>query len=427
LKEGSGVVCATWAESVPLCGIDSAHVVLLDEFASPGDVKSSSAAVEAARVATHRVATHRVATHRAATHRGATHRTRVRPRGPLGSRAMPRIPLSAAPLIAGAALLIAAPGALAAKKTTDVSVMTRNVFLGADLPPLAVAQQGADFEQKAGAMLAEVTAGDPNGRMKLIGREIARAKPDLVGLQEVSLWRTGVKNDPAVATDVRFDFLGAIRKELAARHVHYRVVAKRYGFNVEGPTDQGVDVRLSLGDAVLARKGVKVKHSRSGLFTNQLHFNTNALGDVNVNRSWNALDATVRGARIHLVNAHLEAYSPDIRLAQAKELVKGPLKSKRPTILVGDLNSGPDLDKPADRPPYQAIAKAGFKPRRTAKSSCCFTALDGDAGWDHNVDWIMSKPGLKLLRSSITGREKTPTGFHPADHGGVVSVLRVKR
>jgi hypothetical protein len=33
-----------WAESVPLCGIDSAHVVLLDEFASPGDLKSSSAA-----------------------------------------------------------------------------------------------------------------------------------------------------------------------------------------------------------------------------------------------------------------------------------------------------------------------------------------------------------------------------------------------
>jgi endonuclease/exonuclease/phosphatase family metal-dependent hydrolase len=340
---------------------------------------------------------------------------------------MLRNPLRAVPLLAGAVLLVAAPGALAAKKTTNVSVMTRNVFLGADLPPLAVAQPGADFEQKAGAMLAEVTAGDPNGRMRLVGREIAKARPDIVGLQEVSLWRTGPKGDPAPATDVRFDFLGRIRKELAARHAHYRVVSKRYGFNVEGPTDQGVDVRLSLGDVVLARKGVKVKHARSGLFTHQLHFNTAALGDVNVNRSWNAIDATVRGAKVHLVNSHLEAYSPDIRLAQAKELVKGPLKSRRPTILVGDLNSGPDLEKAADRPPYAAIAKAGFKPRRTATPSCCFTALDGNAGWDHNVDWIMSKPGLKLLRSSITGREKTATGFHPADHGGVVSVLRVKR
>ena len=341
---------------------------------------------------------------------------------------MPRIPLNAVPLLAGAVLLVAAPGAQAAKKkTTAVSVMTRNVFLGADLPPLALAQPGADFEQKAGAMLNEVASGDPDGRMKLVGREIAKAKPDLVGLQEVSLWRTGPKGDPAPATDVRFDFLGTILKELKARHQHYRVVASKLGFNVEGPTDQGVDVRLTLGDVVIARKGVKVKHSRSGLFDSQLHFNTAALGDVNVNRTWNALDATVRGARVHLVNTHLEAYSPDIRLAQAKELVAGPLKSKRPTILVGDLNSGPDLEAPADRPPYGAIADAGFKPRRIAAPSCCFDELNGDAGWDHNVDWIMSKPGLKLLRSFITGREKTATGFHPADHGGVVSVLRVKR
>ena len=68
---------------------------------------------------------------------------------------MPQIPLRAAPLLAGAVLLIAAPGALAAKRTANVSVMTRNLFLGADLPPLALAQPGSDFEAKAGAILAE--------------------------------------------------------------------------------------------------------------------------------------------------------------------------------------------------------------------------------------------------------------------------------
>jgi hypothetical protein len=332
---------------------------------------------------------------------------------------MLRIPSRAVPLLAGAILLAAAPAAVAKpkKKPVAVSVMTRNVFLGADLPPLAAAQPGADFEQKAGAMLAEVTNGDPNGRMKAIGDEIAKAR----------LWRTGPKGDPAPATDVRFDFLGAIRKELAARHQHYRVAVRKYGLNVEGPTDQGVDVRLTLGDVILARKGVKVSHARGGVFKHQLHFSTKALGDVNTSRSWNALDAVVRGARLHFVNTHLEAYSTGLRLQQAKELVAGPLKSKRPTILVGDLNSGPTLPILADRPPYDAIAKAGFKPRRSVTSSCCFDDLRGDAGWDHNVDWIMSKPGLKLLRSSITGREKTPTGLHPSDHGGVVSVLRVPR
>src|SRR4051812_50180132 len=116
---------------------------------------------------------------------------------------MLRIPLRVAPVLAGAAVLLAAPAALAAHKTTDVSVMTRNVFLGADLPPLALAQPGADFEQKAGAMLSEVTATDPIGRMKLVGREIAKARPDLVGLQEISLWRTRPKGDPAPPTHAR--------------------------------------------------------------------------------------------------------------------------------------------------------------------------------------------------------------------------------
>jgi hypothetical protein len=96
-------------------------------------------------------------------------------------------------------------------------------------------------------------------------------------------------------------------------------------------------------------------------------------------------------------------------------------------VLVGDLNSGPDLSDAGDRPPYLAIAKAAFKPLRSKKASCCFDALEGDAGWDHNVDWIMGKGGPRLAASSIVGREKTKSGNHPSDHGGVISILKLKR
>ena len=57
-----------------------------------------------------------------------------------------RIPLTVAAV--AAASLVVAPAATA--KTTDVKVMTRNVFLGADLPPIALASKGADFEKAAG-------------------------------------------------------------------------------------------------------------------------------------------------------------------------------------------------------------------------------------------------------------------------------------
>jgi hypothetical protein len=95
-------------------------------------------------------------------------------------------------------------------------------------------------------------------------------------------------------------------------------------------------------------------------------------------------------------------------------------------VLVGDLNSGPNLPKPEDRPPYRAIARAGFKEARTATPQCCFKDDLRSGTWDHIVDHVMTRPKVKLVRSFVTGLETTPTGLHPSDHGGVVSVLRMK-
>jgi endonuclease/exonuclease/phosphatase family metal-dependent hydrolase len=322
--------------------------------------------------------------------------------------------------------LPAAAGA-APKRHADVTVMTRNLFLGADLIPLAVSKPGAEFEHAAGDVLRQVTGSEPNERMTLIAREIAKAKPDLVGLQEVTLWRTGPKGDPARATAVRVDYLATLRAALATAGADYRVVADQRTLNLEGPTDAGVDVRFTDGNVVLARKGVKVSHVRSSDFEHQLVIPTQAVGNVSVNRSFNQLDATVRGAKFHFVNAHLEAYSAATRLDQAKELVRRALRAKRQTILVGDLNSGPKLPKPEDRPPYQAIARAGFKEARTTKAQCCFNDDLVSGRWDHIVDHVMARPKVKLVRSFVTGTEKTPSGRRPSDHGGVVSVLRVQR
>jgi endonuclease/exonuclease/phosphatase family metal-dependent hydrolase len=322
-----------------------------------------------------------------------------------------------------ALIALAAPGVLApAAHAADVKVMTRNLYLGADLIPLATTPAGAPFQQAAGKLVDGVDATDPAARMKLVAGEIAKAKPDLVGLQEVSLWRTGA--NPAAT--VRYDYTATILQELARRGAHYKVVTAQKGFNVEAPTDRGFDVRLTLGDSILARQGVKVSHPRSGAFRTQLTIPTQGVGPVEVTRGWNAVDAQVGKARFHFVNTHLEAYSPTVREAQAKELVKGPLKSKRETVLVGDLNSGPVLANQDDRLAYTALSKAGFKPYRTGKPSCCFGDANSPAQWDHNVDWIMAAPKVKLVRSSLTGLERTASGQYPSDHGGVVSTLRLK-
>jgi endonuclease/exonuclease/phosphatase family metal-dependent hydrolase len=336
-------------------------------------------------------------------------------------------------LIAALALAATAIGAVpadAAKrkpKTTDVTVMTRNMFLGTNLLPLAIAEPGEDFERAAGAAFEQVMSNEAPERMKLIAAEIDRAKPDLVGLQEVTLWKTGPKDDPAPADTVALDYLSDLMAELDRRNAGYRVVADQRTLEIEGPTDRGFDVRFIDGNVVLARKGVKVSNERSADFEEHLVIPTRAVGEVHVNRSFNQLDAKVRGARFHFVNTHLEAYSADTRLDQAEELVRRATKGKGRTILVGDLNSGPDLEKPEDRPPYAAIARAGFKRARNRTPQCCFNDDLTTGEWDHIVDWVLTKPKFKLVRSFNTGLDLTPGGRYPSDHGGVVSRLRLKR
>ena len=57
-----------------------------------------------------------------------------------------------------------------------VTVMTRNLFLGADLIPLATTAPGAPFQQAAGNLFDEVKGTDPDARMKLIARETMLAR-----------------------------------------------------------------------------------------------------------------------------------------------------------------------------------------------------------------------------------------------------------
>jgi endonuclease/exonuclease/phosphatase family metal-dependent hydrolase len=300
--------------------------------------------------------------------------------------------------------------------------MTRNLFLGTDLLPLAAAAPGAPFHSAVAAALAHVEGTGPAARMKLVAREIATAKPDLVGLQEVSVWSTGpIGGKPR---HVAVDYLKTIMSELRRLHAPYRVVAQRLGLHLEAQATSQ-EVEFSDGNVVLARAGVTVSSVHSADFTHLLKITTQALGSVAVTRSWNELDATVDGARFHLVNAHLEAYSASIRLQQAQELVAGPLKSKRETILVGDLNSSANLPSAADRPPFLAIAHAGFKDERTSAPNCCFKDDLRTGKWDHIVDHIMAKPAVKLARSFLTGSETTAAGRHPSDHGGVVSILQL--
>src|SRR5262249_54423015 len=155
-------------------------------------------------------------------------------------------------------------------------------------------------------------SGDPAGRMKAIADEIATAKPDVVGLQEVSTWQTGPRGQQP--TTMVADFLSQIGAELDRRHVHYTVVNKHLALHILAPIEGNQDVTFDNGDVMLARAGVKVSHVRGATYHKQFIVPTQAVGMVSPSRGYNAFDTTINGAKLHFVNTHLEAYDPVTRL-----------------------------------------------------------------------------------------------------------------
>lgn len=346
----------------------------------------------------------------------------------------------------------------------EVNVMTRNLYLGADLAPAIGAPSLEAFVAATGQILREVSANDFPTRAKGLAQEILTQKPDLVGLQEVALWRTGppslapVLSGEPTATTVRYDYLQLLLEQLNKGPDRYEVVVAQNEFDLEAPGDENgvpgdgpaaqgipnaeINGRLTMRDVILARigAGVQTSNPQSGNFKTLLA--VPILGKpLTIKRGWTATDAKVRGSRpFRFVNTHLEAFDPaalvpSIRSLQAGELVApgGPATGTLPVVLLGDLNSDDDTVEPGDRQAYNALVNAGFAERSTnVPLGCCLESslLAAGAGgnvadFDHQVDHVMTNaPSDITLRSSAVTGLLPVNGFWSSDHAGLSSSLR---
>ena len=363
--------------------------------------------------------------------------------------------------------LLAAPATAAPPpgKGKPVTVMTRNVYLGGDItrPLRAVqgvppAQQGAAFVAANSTLRAIVDLTNFPLRSKQLAREIARRKPDLIGLQEVALWRRGPLNGTP-ATVVDYDFLTILLEDLVDLDQPYKLVHSQTESDVSGPAVLGgslQNVRLTMRDVVLKRASSRVKVLDKGGAQYAARIPLTIAGQtLSFIRGYNYADVRAGSKRFRFVNTHLESQLSDVAYAQAQEMLAGPAAvTDRPVIIVCDCNSDPlnATKKPgethAHRDPYLLITGQGgfddawlqFAPAEEGWTSGLSelvndTPEQAAARFDHRIDMVLGRAAdgspIRVDRGWVVGRDPdertppTPIGrLWPSDHAGVVIRMR---
>ena len=286
-----------------------------------------------------------------------------------------------------------------------LKVWTQNLYIGADLTPVIAAQTSDEFIAAANETLEKIAANFFPLRAQRLATEIALYQPDLIALQEVEdISVGGMHPGPPFV-----DYLQSLRNALALRGQHYDVAATVVNLDLTVLIDLTGDkvpetLRVIDRDVILVREGVAFTRLAG------YYYNTTGLGlcgvpipnpayesigpqyfqstpsvdgcnytivaplsspllpsDLNIERGYVGIDATVRGETYRFVTTHLEQRellpnSPETAIYQSLQAVElvGTLLATTPSdrklILLGDFNSSHE-DAGIDNiiPPYKII------------------------------------------------------------------------
>jgi endonuclease/exonuclease/phosphatase family metal-dependent hydrolase len=380
--------------------------------------------------------------------------------------------------------LLSLLGGAQALAGSNIEVMTQNQYFGADLMPLGTATTRAEFNAALVAILQQIAASNFPDRAQRQAAQIARQRPHLVGLQEVWL----LECDDASASDGQGcedpSIVGAFNAQLDetlraldALGAHYVEVARVTNLDLPVlPFFLGASASLAVTDrdVILARSDVDAAPLTTSLcpgFESDEGCNYQVVlqvptpvGDVDFERGFVTVDATVHGKDYRFVNTHLEVRQPDptnpasrfFQSAQAAELI-GTLAATTPAdrslIVVGDINSAPE-DQPIPGPlplpppfnaglvpPYQQFAAAGYTdaweamPGNRPGLTCCqdadlsnrrsllYERIDMIFSWDEPARVV-----ARLVGDKVSDKTFPPgLGLWPSDHAGVWASLQFQR
>ena len=357
-----------------------------------------------------------------------------------------------------AAVLEQTPEFHIARGAGHIKVMSQNLYFGAPVEPIIEAPDLLSIAMAVDEAWQIMVDTDFPTRAKAMAAEMARARPHLIGLQEVAIYRTKESifdQDPAET--VFQDFLEILLEELEDRGAHYDIAVELTTTDVEFPKFEGMmpdgetpilsGVRLTDRDVILVRRGVPWQDPAFGLYSNW--FGPGAPNPipipVDVLRGWTVVTATVGGKDFRFVNTHLESEDQQglhaIRTGQAYELTQVLMAETLPLIVVGDFNSGPGRPVQPDEDPtaYELMLGSGYMDlwvdgisAKGRGNTCCHV---GDLSntkptHDQRIDLVFYR-NFELNRRSLAWswlvnnkrRDLKRYGTWSSDHAGIFSWL----
>jgi endonuclease/exonuclease/phosphatase family metal-dependent hydrolase len=322
-------------------------------------------------------------------------------------------------------------------KKRKLTVMTQNVYFGADLGPVLTAGSPSEFVEAAARAWSQVQASLIPERADSIARCVATLEPDLVALQEVVQWFSGGADGVRVA----YDFLESILTSLRNHGIRYEPLAIMNDLDQTCPLNMNGDLlRLLDRHAILLRVDPAVpdlepRKIRTATYTSlvQLPFEMGA-----VPRSWITVDAVLDGVLFRLIETHLESFRADIQTAQARELVADPADTQLPTIMLGDFNSNANQEPtlPDHTATYPELIAGGFEdvwravnPNEAGHTGVQAADLRNQVSLlDRRIDLILTRGGAEPISAQLVGdsaESRTPSGLWPSDHAGIVASIQM--
>lgn len=311
--------------------------------------------------------------------------------------------------------------------------MTWNIYFGAILTP-ALGTTPEELPQRVTEIFRQFQATNFPVRARAIADQIARKKPDIIGLQEAAIWQLLLPQNSKVA--VEYDLVTILLKELKKRGLHYQVLAKVDTTDVTVPSSSGFNVRFVDRDVILVRKnsGLKFSNIQTKIFDAFLPVLVGGKIEK-LQFGWVSVDVKICGKKFKLVNTHLQPVSPlipptlQIQLAQANELLQGPGATELPVVFIGDFNSNSDGSGPS----YNLMINAGFEDTWNIAGkgeglTCCQDAdvLNLNSQLLVRIDLILFRGDFKVKKVDVVGEEqedRTSTALWPSDHAGVAAKL----